>query len=226
MNLQLRRLIFVTGTDTDVGKTIATAALSAALQPETVAVYKPTQTGVLPGQPGDVEEVARLSGAQSLAEGIRLREPMAPVPAAAAEGLELPSLDEHVARIQQLLADYDRVVVEGAGGLLVKLDLLGNTLADLILGFEDSSTIVVCRSALGTLNHTELTLEALERRGVREPKIIIGSWPAVPDQIALSNREYLAGLRSELLGAIPSGASQLSAQRFRAGARNWLKPHG
>lgn len=222
MGLELHRLIFVTGTDTDVGKTIATAALTAALQPETVAIYKPTQTGVLPGQPGDVEEVARLSGAQSFAVGVRLREPMAPVPAAAAEGLELPSLDEHIARIQQLLTHQDRVVVEGAGGLLVKLDLLGNTLADLILAFESSSTIVVCRSALGTLNHTELTLEALERRGVREPKIIIGSWPAVPDHIALSNREYLAGLPSELLGAIPSGASQLSAEQFRANAMNWL----
>ncbi|AJT41792.1 dethiobiotin synthase [Psychromicrobium lacuslunae] len=226
MSQELRKLIFVTGTDTEVGKTIATAALAAALHPETVAVYKPTQTGVSAGQPGDVEEVARLTGVQAVAEGIRLREPMAPVPAAAAERRELPTLGDHIARIQQLMAQHDRVLVEGAGGLLVKLDLAGHTLADLMLAFPESTAIVVCRSALGTLNHTELTLEALRHRGVSEPKLIIGSWPAAPDRIAFSNHEYLAELRSELLGAIPSGAGQLSAEQFRAGARSWLKSHG
>ncbi|MDO5745628.1 MAG: dethiobiotin synthase, partial [Micrococcaceae bacterium] len=81
----------VTGTDTDVGKTVVTAALTAqALERgDRVAVYKPTQTGVLPGESGDVQDIGRWLGNPkelTLAEGIRLREPMAPVDAALEQG--------------------------------------------------------------------------------------------------------------------------------------------
>jgi len=118
------RILFITGTDTDVGKTIATAAVAAALiaqrpptatGPLSVAVDKPVQTGVLPGEAGDVDVVRHLAGVRATTEGIRLRRPMAPVPAARHDGVALPTLDEHAARIRELAQHYERVLVEGAG---------------------------------------------------------------------------------------------------------------
>lgn len=224
-------VLFVTGTDTDVGKTITTAALACALgalpRPApaalSVAVDKPTQTGILPGEPGDMDEVARLSGVRSGTEGIRLRSPMAPVAAAVREFATLPALGEHVDRIRRLALSHDRVVVEGAGGLLVQLDGFGHTLADLAASFgRDAAAIVVCRSGLGTLNHTELTLEALRSRGIPVAGIVIGSWPDDPSEIELDNRGYFESLCVPLLGAIPERSSRLEPAVFRESAAGWL----
>jgi dethiobiotin synthase len=224
-------ILFVTGTDTDVGKTITAAALACALavlpsppkSTSSVAIDKPTQTGVLPGEPGDMGEVARLSGVRSVTEGIRLGAPMAPVAAAAREFATLPTLGEHLERIHRLTRSHDRVVVEGAGGLLVRLDRFGHTLADLAASFgHDAAAIVVCRSGLGTLNHTELTLEALRNRGIPVAGIVIGSWPNDPSEIELDNRRYFESLGVPLLGAIPAGSSHLDPAVFRKSAAGWL----
>ncbi|GAA3695633.1 dethiobiotin synthase [Arthrobacter ginkgonis] len=236
-------LLFVTGTDTGVGKTITTAALAALLSRSgphgpgdsgpheptagAVAVYKPTQTGVLGDEPGDMDEVRRLAGVPEVFEGVRLKAPMAPPPAAALEGAALPPLAEHVARIEGLARDHRHVLVEGAGGLLVELDGAGHTLADLAAAFpERAGTVVVCRSGLGTLNHTQLTLEALGRRGLHVAGLVIGSWPEDPDQVELSNREHLRGLPVPFLGAVPAGASALAPAEFAAGAAGWLGEKG
>lgn len=220
---------YITGTDTDVGKTLTTAALAVALSApgETVAVYKPTQTGVTRGGHGDIDEVARLSGIHAVYEGIRLVDPMAPVAAAQREKRELPALSEHVDRIAALASIHDHVLVEGAGGLLVELDGEGHTLAHLaaaISGSDSASFVVVCRSGLGTLNHTALTLEALHRRGFAAPAVVIGSWPAAPSAIELSNRESLQRTPGALfLGCLPAGASLLEPIAFRAMAPGWLQ---
>ena len=224
-------VIFVTGTDTDVGKTIAVAALACTLAGLSglsenslrIAIDKPTQTGVAQGESGDMDEVARLTGFRSTTEGIRLGAPMAPVAAAAREGATLPPLGEHVNRITRLTRNHDRVVVEGAGGVLVRLDGFGHTLADLAASFgHDATAIVVCRSGLGTLNHTELTLEALSKRGVHVAGIIIGSWPNDPSDVDLDNRRYFESLGVPLLGAIPAGSSHLDPAVFRKSAAGWL----
>src|SRR4051812_34025870 len=153
----LPRVLVVTGTDTDVGKTVVTAAVVATGRAAglRVAAYKPTQTGVSPGQPGDMAEVERLTEACT-AEGVRLRAPMAPRPAAALEHAVLPTLADHVARVADLRRRHDLVVVEGAGGLLVELTDAAETLADLATALPDSGVLVVARAALGTLNHTML----------------------------------------------------------------------
>ncbi|NKX54191.1 dethiobiotin synthase [Arthrobacter mobilis] len=225
-------LLFVTGTDTGVGKTVTTAALAAALSRATrpragsrgrVAVYKPTQTGVLGHEPGDVDEVQRLAGTGAVFEGIRLQAPMAPPPAAVLEGAQLPPLAGHIGRISTLARSYGHVLIEGAGGLLVELDAAGHTLADLAAAFPGrAGTVVVCRSGLGTLNHTQLTLEALARRGLPVAGLVIGSWPKDPDEVELSNLEYLRALPVPFLGKIPAGAPALAPEEFAAGARGWL----
>jgi len=219
----LPRVLVVTGTDTDVGKTVVTAAvvataLAAGLR---VTAYKPTQTGVAPGEPGDMAEVQRLTGVPTV-EGVRLRAPMAPRPAALLEGARLPTLAEHVARIADLGVRHDLVVVEGAGGLLVEITDAGQTLADLASAVDDSGVVVVVRSSLGTLNHTMLTREALSQRGIRQLGTVIGAWPDRPDVIETTNRDHLAGLPEGLLGAVPLGAPRLDPPTFRAASPRWL----
>ncbi|WP_081709812.1 dethiobiotin synthase [Arthrobacter sp. 35W] len=219
------RVLLVTGTDTDVGKTIATAALAAALTAggRSVAVYKPVQTGVSGDAPGDAAEVRRLAGTGGVHEGIRLTEPMAPVPAAVVDGAELPSLEQHVQRVHGLAEAHDHVLVEGAGGLLVELDGAGNTLAELAGALApDAAVVLVARSALGTLNHVALTLEALERRGLPVLGLVIGSWPEAPDAVELSNREHFAALDTPLLAAIPAGAAALPPKVFRKRSAGWF----
>jgi dethiobiotin synthetase len=219
----LPRVIVVTGTDTDVGKTVVTAAVCATLRAAglRVTAYKPTQTGVGPQAAGDMAEVARLSGITTH-EGVRLLAPMAPRPAALLEDSTLPTLDDHRATITALARDHDHVVVEGAGGLLVELTGAGATLADLARLTADCAVIVVVRSGLGTLNHTMLTREALGRRGIRQLGVVIGAWPSEPTVIETTNRDHLAQLPEGLIGAVPSGAPRLEPAAFCAAAPGWL----
>lgn len=217
-------MTFVTGTDTEVGKTIVTAAIAARLQARgaRVAVYKPTQAGTSAGA-GDIDVVRQLTGIRDVSEGIRLTQPMAPVAAAAQSGGHLPNIHQHVAVINHLASTFDRVLVEGSGGLLVQLDHEGSTLADLHQATTAAGeAVVVCRSGLGTLNHTALTLEALERRDVPVTGVVLGSWPTNPSEIELSNRSHLSAVGVPLLGGIPQGAGELLPSEFRDRAPTWL----
>ncbi|GHC99345.1 dethiobiotin synthase [Zhihengliuella salsuginis] len=229
-------ILAVTGTDTGVGKTVVTAALAAALAGtgHTVAVYKPVQTGeppvadASPGAPrgGDIGEVGRLAGpGVVLSEGARLAEPMAPVAAAAAEGCGLPGLETHLAQIERLHGRADVVLVEGAGGLLVQLTGAGDTIADVCLA-AGGRLAVVARPGLGTLNHTGLTLEAARARGVETAGVVLGSWPAHPTPVEVSNRATLRQMCSDAgigwWGALPEGAGSWGSGRFTREALRWF----
>ncbi|MDQ6754743.1 MAG: dethiobiotin synthase [Actinomycetota bacterium] len=226
----LPRILLITGTDTGVGKTITTAALAAALNStewghRTVAVYKPVQTGVRAHESGDIDEIRRLSGLQTVTEGIRLHAPMAPVAAAARENARLPGLRAHTERIQQLATSCDHVLVEGSGGILVELDSDRHTLADLAAALGDQAAIIlVTRSTLGTLNHTQLTLEALTRRQLAISGIVIGSWPEKPDEVETTNADYLQTLDTPPAGTIPANAATMKTEHFRQHAPQWLAP--
>ncbi|MFP5022422.1 dethiobiotin synthase [Pseudonocardia phyllosphaerae] len=214
---------FVTGTDTEVGKTVTTAALAAALVADgrSVAVYKPVQSGLEDGA-GDMDTITRLTGVTSVHEGIRLPDPMAPRASAARAGVPLPPVTTHLATIAALAERHDHVLVEGAGGLLVELTDDGATLADLAAAVEGSATVVVCRSGLGTLNHTALTVEALQRRGVAVAGVVIGSWPERPSEIESDNRRCLGAIGPGLLGAVPAGAGRSAPAVFRERAPTWV----
>lgn len=215
--------ILVTGTDTDVGKTIATAAVAATLVSggRSVAAYKPTQTGVPQASAGDMAEVARLARVP-VREGCRLRAPMAPRAAADLESRGLPRLAEHVAAVTSLAAEHDHVLVEGAGGLLVELTEDGQTLADLALALPGCGVIVVARAALGTLNHTMLTREALAARGIRQLGMLIGSLGPAPTAVETSNVQRLRQLPEGMLGVLPAAASELDPVLFRRDSPRWL----
>ncbi|MBO1754852.1 dethiobiotin synthase [Allobranchiibius sp. CTAmp26] len=223
-------VICVSGTDTEIGKTIATAAIAAALtgHGQRVVAVKPTQTGLAPGEPGDADEVARLSGVD-VREYVRLPEPLAPDIAGRRAGVALPTVAEHAVRIADLArsGDYDVVLVEGAGGLLVRLDADGGTLADLAtaLGRDGvrAGFAIVVRAGLGTLNHTALTLEALKARDLDLVGLIVGSLPDAPDLAAETNLDQLRDLADgRWVGAIPQGAAGLAPEEFSRAAGDWV----
>jgi dethiobiotin synthetase len=219
-------IILITGTDTGVGKTITTAALAVrATAAGSVAVVKPAQTGVLAHEPGDLDDVRRLTGLTTLHEGVRLRDPLAPTTAARREGVPLPSVEEHAKYIDDLAASYDTVLVEGAGGLLVGLDAEGNNIADLAAHLTMPFTFVlVARSGLGTLNHTGLTVEALRTRGLPIDGLVIGSWPAEPDLAEECNLEDLPATTGvPVIGRIPADAGRLDQVAFTRDAPGWLR---
>jgi dethiobiotin synthetase len=218
------RIVVVTGTDTGVGKTVTTAALAAlaSSQGQHVAVVKPVQTGVAPGEPGDLEAVRRLAGIEDLHELARFPEPLAPATAARRAGMAAPSIGGLAEGIEQL-ADRDLILVEGAGGLLVQLDGEGGTLADLAARLQ-APALVVTHAGLGTLNATALTCEALRSRGVRCAGVIVGSWPSQPGLAEKCNLEDLpryAG--APLLGWLPDGAGRLVPDEFLAAAEAGLR---
>ncbi|MEH3154485.1 MAG: dethiobiotin synthase [Gordonia paraffinivorans] len=215
--------LVVTGTSTDVGKTVATAALTVAAEAAgiTVGVCKPAQTGVLGDEPGDIAEVIRLTGTRSVAEGIRYPEPLAPETAAARADmppLTLPDVLDVVARV----SDNDLVLVEGAGGVLVRLgpDLTALDVADAL----SAPLVVVAAAGLGTLNHTELTVAAARARGVEVAGVVIGSWPDDPDLATRCNRDDLPRLTGvPIVGAVPAGAGRLAREVFRDRAPSWFE---
>jgi dethiobiotin synthetase len=214
-------VLFVTGTSTDVGKTAVTAAIAAlgALR-GSVAVVKPGQTGVGPDEPGDLAEVVRLAGPVATHELVRYPSALSPAAAARLDGGE--PLDP--ARLYDLLLGLreDLVLVEGAGGLLVRYDEDGLTLADMARAMR-ARVLVVVGPQLGTLNHTALTLEALAHRGLELEGLVIGSWPAEPGLAERSNLRDLEMLGARpLLGALPEGAP--AAPDFLAVARESLSP--
>lgn len=216
----------VSGTGTGVGKTVVTAAVAAlaAARGSRVAVVKPAQTGVGPDEPGDLDDVRRLAAVTDLHEHLRLRDPLSPAAAARREGVAPLDLHESAARVRTLADDHDLVIVEGAGGLLVRFDEDGATIADLAREIN-ASVLVVVAAALGTLNHTALTLEALAHRGLPLAGVVIGSWPEQPDLACRSNVRDLETLAARpLVGALPDGAGRLDAADFLLAARGGLGP--
>ena len=213
------RVLVVTGTGTGVGKTVVTAAL--AVRSPGCLVVKPVQTGVGPDEPGDADEVRRLAGVD-VAELVRLRDPLAPDTAARLAGVDIPTVAEHAARIRTLAAGHGTVIVEGAGGLLVRLDSRGGTLLDLAASLE-ASVVVVAAAGLGTLNHTALTVAALRHRGMEPAGVVIGAWPDSPDLAERCNLEDLPRVTGvPLLACVPDGAGDLEPAAFRAAAPGWF----
>jgi dethiobiotin synthetase len=217
-------VLVVTGTDTGVGKTVATAALAccARLAGVDVAVSKPVQTGS-PGD-DDLAEVGRLSGVSALYSGWRYPEPLAPVAAAERAGMALPTRSE--LRASVAAADAALTIVEGAGGLLVELGENGATLRDLA-GDLAASVLIVVAPGLGTLNHTALTLEALAVGRIACAGLVIGSWPAAPGVAEADNRQALGRL-APVRAVLPAGAGSLSSVEFESMSstafdRDWVK---
>ncbi len=219
-------VLVVSGTGTDVGKTVVTAAVAALARERgsSVAVVKPAQTGVRPGEPGDVEEVHRLAGVDDVHELTRYPDALSPAAAARLSHSAPLTLDAVVTSVTALRDDHRLVLVEGAGGLLVRFDEDGTTLADMARALG-APVLLVARPALGTLNETALTLEAMAHRGLELSGLVIGAWPPLPDLTARSNIRDLEMLAARpLAGALPAGAGDLDPDDFLEVARGGLSP--
>lgn len=175
---ELPKRLFVTGTDTDAGKTVISALLTLALDAH---YWKPIQSGV--NEDSDTRDVQSLTGLPQerfLPEAYRLTEPLSPHEAAAIDGVRI---DLNAITLPALPQDAP-LVVEGAGGLMVPLNDKALML-DLItrLGLP---VVVVARSGLGTINHTLLTLAALRAAGAEVAGVIMNGppHPANADAIA------------------------------------------
>lgn len=178
-------ILVVTGTSTDVGKTVATAALVARARSRgaaSIAVVKPAQTGAAADEPADLAQVQRLAGPVGAIECVRYPEPLAPDVAARRAGA-LPLERGEVGRGRRCAAANDVTIVEGAGGVLVRLADTGGDAGPLtildIAADAGAPVVVVCSPSLGTLNHTELTVGAIRARGL-DPAGLIGVLPGRP----------------------------------------------
>ncbi|MFD5868757.1 ATP-dependent dethiobiotin synthetase BioD [Corynebacterium sp. NPDC060344] len=224
-------ILCITGTGTDVGKTIATAAIAGLVRScgREVVVVKPAQTGfpgtgAVLGRGGDLDDVERLTGVTDLHGFARYPEPMAPLAAARRAGMPTLRLDDAARRIRALDGPGRTVLVEGAGGLLVRLGADGGPesgadggaeyaaragerigaarewgLPDLAAALPCAKTVVVTSLGLGSLNTAELTVEVARGRGMDVIGLIGGSLPVPgdgeePDAIVATNLEDLPHL--------------------------------
>jgi dethiobiotin synthetase len=167
--------LFVTGTDTGVGKTLVTCALARALRERglDVGVMKPIETGVGEGGPLDAQALSEAADCRDPLDHVcpqRFALPAAPTVAAAAEGrqVELARVRESFAILAQR---HDLMLVEGAGGLLAPA-ADGVAMADLA-GDLGLPLLLVARAALGTINHTRLALEAARSRRLSLAGVVI-----------------------------------------------------
>ncbi len=154
---ELPSKIFVSGTDTGIGKTVVSAMMTLGLS---ATYWKPIQSGL--EEETDTEFVRRVTGLSDehfMPERFRLQEPLSPHASAEIDGVTI-SLDD----FQLPEAGTNNLVVEGAGGLLVPLND-NDMIIDLIERFQ-LPVLLVSRSELGTLNHTFLSLEALRSREI------------------------------------------------------------
>ena len=199
------RGVFVTGTGTEVGKTVVSAVIAHTLAAEgkTVAVFKPAVTGLDEEGEADHALLRRAAGSEQRDEEIapyRYGPPASPHLAAALADEEI---DPERLRVtaRAAAADADTLVCEGVGGLLVPLSrgyLVRDFAADLGL-----PVVVAASPGLGTINHTLLTIEAARAARLEIAAVVLTPWPEQPSRIEQSNRETIEELGKAEVEVLP-----------------------
>jgi dethiobiotin synthetase len=193
------RGVFVTGTGTEVGKTVvaATIARTHTQRGERVAVFKPAVSGLSDGGEPDHELLRRAAGSAQSDEQIapyRYAPPVSPHLGAELSGDVIDPARLRAAAVEAALG-VDLLVVEGVGGFLVPLTLgylLRDFARDLAL-----PVVIAAPPGLGTINHTLLTVEAVRSVGLEVLAVVLTPWPETPGEVERSNREAI-----ERLGAV------------------------
>ena len=218
------RGVFVTGTDTEVGKSVVAASICAALaaRGEPVAALKPAVTGLVeePGEFGrDHELLASVASAGQSPEEVapyRFGPPVSPHLAAELAGVRIePAELVAAARAHELL------VCEGVGGLLVPLTpgyLVRDLAVDLAL-----PVVIAARTGLGTINHTLLTVEGARAAGLRVAGVVMTPWPDEPTPMEQSNRTTVEQLGGVKVSGLPRATPEALAETGeRLPLEEWL----
>ncbi len=200
--------IFITGTDTGVGKTYVTCALARGLRESgmDIGVMKPVETGVTSMGPEDAIALREAAGVEDPLELIcplQYAMPAAPEAAATAEGksVSLAAIEE---AFEILMSRHSSMLIEGAGGLLVPFDS-NTSMADLAkrLGLP---VLLVARTSLGTINHTLLSLEACERHDIELLGVVLSHATGELSRADTANLQILRdALGDRLIGELEAG---------------------
>lgn len=227
--------LFVTGTDTGVGKTVIACAIAWALRQQRtgskVAVCKPMATGCEKRREGlvneDAEALAHFSDCRlplDVINPIRFREPLAP--AVAAKQLGVPTPWDALADAARQVDTYgDALVVEGAGGVMVPLDADAPKATWLDTACFGLPAVVVTRAGLGTLNHTAMTVKLLRDAGIKVAGVVVNGYE--PDEAAAMSQdpsrpnnprwiEQMTG--AKVLALVPRVADGVSPEQGRIAA--------
>jgi dethiobiotin synthetase len=218
------RGVFVTGTDTGVGKSVVAAAICAALaaRGERVAAFKPAVSGLdeEPGEFGyDHELLASVASAGQSADEVapwRFGPPVSPHHAAELAGERIEP-----AQLVTAAREHELIVCEGVGGLLVPITP-GYLVRDLAIDLE-LPVVVAARTGLGTINHTLLTVEAARAAGLKVAGVVMTPWRDTPTEMERSNRatvERLADLR--VSGLPPTSHDRLAEAGAGLPLEDWL----
>ena len=208
--MSLGRGIFVTGTDTGVGKTVVAAALAGALRRRGIdaGVMKPFQTGatvqegiVFAPDAQFLLTVAGVDDPMALVCPVILEAPLAPSVAARIAGRRV-GISDVLPAYEELCRRHSFLVVEGAGGLAVPIDGR-TTMRDLAVALQQP-ILIVARPGLGTINHTALTIEYARAGGLAVAGVVISNYPDDPDLVESTNPEAIEALTGvPLLGLLP-----------------------
>ena len=217
--------IFVTGTGTEVGKTVVAAAIArtAAASGQRVKVFKPAVSGLDQGGEADYELLRRASGSAQADDEIT---PYRYGPAVSPHlGAELAGEAIDPARLRSAAAEAgagaDLLVVEGVGGFCVPL-----TLGYLVRDFARDlghAVVIAASPGLGTINHTLLTVEAVRSVGLEVATVVLTPWPGEPSGLERSNREAIERLGGVSVDTLPQLelSEPSSWRRLEPGATPW-----
>lgn len=198
--------LFVTGTDTNVGKSLVACAFVRMLREQRIDAvgFKPVATGEVGGSWGDAVALHEASGKVEPIEKIcplRFALPLAPTIAAAREGID-PDVSLARSILANLCGRHDAVIVEGVGGVLCPLDrhtLVVDFAAQ--IGFP---VLVVCPAQLGSINHTLLTIREIERAKLRVAGVIMNVTHPADAPLALGAKEEIERISgSRVLAVLP-----------------------
>lgn len=201
--------LFITGIGTDVGKTVAAAVITKALDAD---YWKPVQCGDLDNS--DSIKIARLTGMKTLPEMFQLKAPMSPHVAADLEGIELS-----ITRIELPKSDKP-IVVEGAGGVMVPFNSK-ETYLDLMLKLN-LPVVLVTRHYLGSINHTVLSWKVLKEAGLNVVALIISGKTHESTESHFATQMEVPFIRINELEEVNSEAIAAEAGRLKSSIKALL----
>jgi dethiobiotin synthetase len=202
--------VFITGIGTDVGKTIASAVITKALEAD---YWKPVQCGDLDNS--DSIKIARLTGLKTLQEAFKLLAPMSPHAAAELEGAEL-----NIGKISLPKSDKT-IVAEGAGGVMVPLNLR-ETYLDMMVSLK-LPVILVTRHYLGSINHTMLSWKVLKEAGLNVVALVVSGTEHKSTESYFATQMDVPFIRINELEEVNSESIALEAERLKSNIKSLIK---